>query len=126
MGTINGVWERLKPLLDGAMKSTPQAGAKVDPKKASAAIQHFTSQFAGVLTQLDAIYKKKAEVDASFKVACDQGLKLLTPLLQQLDAAHKEGFNPNNSAHQNMDDRINEMIDRLKELRQYGSETQWS
>jgi hypothetical protein len=125
MGTLSGVWDRLKPLLEGAMKSTPQAGSKVDQKKAAAAIQQFISQFGGVMTQMATIYQKKKEVDASFKEASEKGLKLLDPLLKQLDAAHKDGFNPNNSAHQNIDDRISEMMDRLKELKQYGSQTQW-
>jgi hypothetical protein len=125
MGTLSGVWSRLKPLLEGAMKSTPAPEAKGDPKKAPAAIQHFISQFGGVMTQFETIYHKKKEVDESFKQASEQGLKLLEPLLQQLDAAHKNGFNPNSSAQQNMDDRIGEMIDRLKELKQYGSQTQW-
>jgi hypothetical protein len=125
MGTLSGVWDRLKPLLEGAMKSGSEPGAKADPKKASATIQHFISQFEPVLKQFEAIYKKKKDVDASFKQTSEQGLKLLAPLLQQLDAAHKDGFNPNDSAHQSMDDRINEMIDRLKDLKQYGSQTQW-
>ena len=123
MGTLTNVWARLKPLLEAAMKST--AGGKADPKKTAAAIQNFISHFAGVMSQMEAVYKKKAEVDASFKQVSEQGLKLLGPMLQQLDAAHKEGFNPNGSAHQALDERMGEMMDRLKELKQYGSQTQW-
>jgi hypothetical protein len=125
MGTLRSVWSRLKPLLLAAMQSEPGAGAKADPKKSAALVKQFMAQFASVMTELEAIYKVKAQVDARFKKTSDDGLKLLQPFLQQVDAAHKLGFNPDNSQHSNMDDRLGEMIDRLKELKSYGCQVQW-
>jgi hypothetical protein len=52
-------------------------------------------------------------------------MKLLQPLLQQVDAAHKDGFNADNSLQENLDGRIGEMMDRMKDLRRDRSSVQW-
>ena len=125
MGTLRSVWARLKPLLLAAMQSEAGPGAKADPKKSAALVKQFVAQFAAIMTELEAIYKVKAQVDARFKKTSEDGLKLLQPFLQQIDAAHKVGFNPDNTSQGNMDDRLGEMIDRLKELKSYGCQVQW-
>jgi hypothetical protein len=125
MGTLNGVWTRLKPLLEAAIKSKTPPDAKADPKKTAAAIQQFITQFAPVMAELEAIYKTRAQVNARFATTAEKGMKLLQPLLQQVDAAHKDGFNPDSSLQGNLDDRLSEMIDRLKELKSYGCQVQW-
>lgn len=125
MGTLRSVWTRLKPLLEAAMRSKPAAGAKADPKKTAAAISQFMAHFATVMAELEAAYKLKAQLDAKLGKAAEDGLKLLKPLLQEVDNAHKGGFNADNSLQDNMDGRITEMIDRLRELQANRSQVQW-
>jgi hypothetical protein len=116
---------QLKALLDKAIKSNPGPGAKADPKKTAAMIHDFMTKFAPMMAEMEAIFKMKAEVDAKFKKPADKGMNLLTPFLQQVDAAHKLGFNPDNSLQGDLDGRITEVFDLMKELKQYGSEVQW-
>jgi len=125
MGTMRGVWARLKPLLEAAMKSKVAPGSKTDPKKTATAIQQFITHFAPIMTELEAAFKMKAQANAKFAAVADQGMKLLQPILQQVDDAHKDGFNADNSLQSDLDGRLGEMIDRLKELKKYGSEVQW-
>ena len=57
--------------------------------------------------------------------ASEEGLKLLQPILQQVDAAHKDGFNSDNSLQENVDGRLDEMTRLLKELKSNGCQVQW-
>jgi hypothetical protein len=125
MGTLRDVWGRLKGLLDAALKAKLAPGAKADPAKTAAAVKQFMSQFASLMTELEANYKTKAQVDAKFRNIAERGIKLLQPFVQQVDAAHKLGFNPDNSQHDNLDGRLDEMLDRMKDLRKDGSGVQW-
>ncbi|HUB81194.1 MAG TPA: hypothetical protein VMB03_20470 [Bryobacteraceae bacterium] len=122
---MKGVWDRLKVQLQAAMKSKTAAGAKVDPKKTVQAIQQFMTQFAPVMAELESAFKLKTQADAAFAKAAEKGMKLVTPMLQQVQTAHKAGFNADSSLEENMEGRLGEMFDRLKELKQYGSEVQW-
>jgi len=125
MNTFRDAWARLKAQLDAAMKSKAAPGAKADPKKVAQAIQKFMSAFAPVMTDLDSAFKLKAQADAAFKKAGANGMNLVTPILQQVVAAHKDGFNADNTLQGNMEDRLDEVFRLLKELKQYGSEVQW-
>jgi len=125
MGTLRGVWTRLKALLEGAMKSDMAPGAKADPKKAAALVKQFMTQFAPLMAELEANYKVKAQVDAKFRNIAERGMKLIQPFTQQVDAAHKLGFNPDNSQHGNLDGRLSELMDRLTDLKKDGSQVQW-
>jgi hypothetical protein len=125
MGTMKSVWDRLKTQLQAGMKSKPTAGAKVDSKKTVQAIQQFMTQFAPVMSELESAFKLKTQADAAFAKAAEKGMKMVTPMLQQVKAAHQAGFNDDNSLEENMEGRLGEMFDRLKELKQYGSEVQW-
>jgi hypothetical protein len=125
MGTLRSAWTRLKAQLDAAMKSKPAAGAKADPKKTAAAIQQFLSKFAAIMAEFEDAYKLKAQVDVKLRKASEEGLKLLQPILQQVDAAHKDGFNPDNSLQENVDGRLDEVIRLLKELKSNGCQVQW-
>jgi hypothetical protein len=125
MGTLNNVWNRLKALLDAAMKGKTAPGAKADPKKVAAAIHQFLTGFAAIMAEFEDIYKAKAKVDERLVAASDKAMKLLQPLLQQVDAAHKDGFNADNSLQENLDGRIGEMMDRMKDLRRDRSSVQW-
>ena len=115
----------MKALLQAAMKSKTTSGAKVDPKKTVLAIQQFMTQFAPIMAELESAFKLKAQADAAFARSAEKGMKLVTPMLQLVDAAHKAGFNDDNSLEEKMEGRLSEMFDRLKELKQYGSEVQW-
>jgi len=125
MKTLRNVWGRLKPLLEAAIKSKSAPGAKADPKKTTLALQQFISRFAPVMAELEAAYKLKEQVDQRLAKASENGMKLLQPMLQQVIAAHKDGFNADGSLQDNMQGRLGEMIDRLKELKSYGCQVQW-
>ena len=107
------------------MKGKAAAGSKADPKKTATAIQQFITGFAPIMAELEANYKTKKEVDAKFAKIADKGMQLLKPILLQVDAAHKDGFNADNSLQSDLDGRLGEMIDRLKELKSYGCQVQW-
>jgi len=94
MGTLRSAWTRLKAQLDAAMKSKPAAGAKADPKKTALAIQQFLSKFAAIMAEFEDAYKLKAQVDVKLRKASEEGLKLLQPILQQVDAAQQGWIQP--------------------------------
>ena len=125
MGTLSGVWTRLKAPLETAKKSTVASGGKADPKKSAHAIEQFLAKFAPVMAEFDNIYKEKAKVDASFRSAAEKGLAIVQAFTKEIDAAHKDGFNPDNTLQGNIDDRLSEMTDRLNDLKRDGTQVQW-
>ena len=125
MGTLRDVWARLKPLLEAAMKSKSAPNAKADLKKTTQVLQQFVSQFLPVMAELESAYKLKQQLDQKLGAASEKGIKLLQPMLQQVKAAHKDGFNADNSLEENLEGRLTEMYDRLRELRANRSQTQW-
>jgi len=77
------------------------------------------------MAEFEDAYKLKAQVDVKLRKASEEGLKPLQPILQQVDAAHKDGFNPDNSLQENVDGRLDEMTRLLKELKSNGCQVQW-
>jgi len=124
-GTLRGAWSRLKPLLEAAMKAKMAAGAKADQQKTNHAIDEFIRKFAPVMAEFENIYKAKEQLNNRFRAAADQGMKLLQPLQQQVEAAHKDGFNADSSLEENLEGRLSEVMGLLKELHSDGCGTQW-
>jgi len=125
MGTIHDVWERLKALLASALQGKARApNAKADPKKLATPVQQFTTKFLAALGEIDKAYKAKAQIEIGLKKAADDALKLTQALKQQIDAANKDGLTEG-QLRENLEGRLVEMTDRLKELKSLGFSVQW-
>jgi len=125
MGTLRSVWDRLKALLAQALQGKGRApGAKADPKKMASAVQQFTTHFQAVFADIDRHYKAKAQIEAGLKTSADQALKLVQALKQQVVAADKDGF-ATGGLQESLEGRLDEMIDRLTELKHNGFGVPW-
>jgi len=125
MGTLRSVWDRLKGFLAQALQGKARApGAKADAKKMASAVQQFTAHFLPVFAEIDKHYKAKAQIEIGLKKSADAGLKLVQALKQQVVAADKDGFTTGD-LRESLEGRLDEMIDRLTELKQNGFGVQW-
>ena len=113
MGTLRNVWNRLKALLDSAVRGKPPA-AKADPQL-TAAVQQFTTNFLRAFAQIEKQYKDKAAIEADLKKSTAEALKLVQTLKQKVAVV----------GDSDLDGRVDEMADRLKELNRDGFQVQW-
>ena len=125
MGTLRNVWERLTALLALALQAKGRAPtAKADPKKVAGAVQQFTTHFLPLFAQIEKQYKAKQQIEVGLKKAAEDALKLAQTLKQQIDAANKDGFT-DGELRENLGGRLEEIIDRLRELKNDGFSVQW-
>jgi len=125
MGTLRNVWARLKALLAlAALGKARAASATADPKKMASLVQQFTTRFLPLFAQIESHYKQKAQIEAKLKKTVDEALKLTQALKQQIDAANKNGFTEGR-VREDLDGRLEEITDRLKDLKKDGFQVQW-
>ena len=68
---------------------------------------------------------KKKPRSTPVSEAAEKGLAIVQAFTKEIDAAHKDGFNPDNTLQGNIDDRLSEMTDRLNDLKRDGTQVQW-
>jgi hypothetical protein len=125
MGTLTNVWKRLSDFFALAVQGKGRAAnAKVDAKKVNAAVQKFNQEFQPVLAEIEKHYKAHKTVQDALKKTSEGGFKLVQALKTQIVAANKDGYTQGD-LKDDLEGRLSELSDRLKDLKEDGFRVPW-